>query len=245
MLNIGVLGASGRMGRAILSITQESKTHQVVAGWSREPLECWSDIKTPEDVFERSQIVIDVSHATLLEKHISMAALHKKPLVVCTTGFEKKIEPLFEPYTDKTAFLYASNTSLGALVMRKALEVMSSYLPKAFDVTIVDRHHRHKKDAPSGTAMDCADTICRTRGEDPVFFKNGSYKPESIQMASFRCGDILGECDVSFVGSNERITIKHEVFHRNVFAIGALKAADFLVSQNPGFYVIDDVYRSL
>lgn len=233
MLKVGVLGISGRMGQAIRSIADRSDDCEIVAGWARHSLEAWPHIKELRDVFECADVVIDVSSADLLKNHLAEAARFQKPFVVCTTGFKSPVSSLFKPYQDKVPFLYASNTSLGVFAMRKALEMMSSYFKDGFEVTILDRHHVHKKDAPSGTALSMARTIAKAQDKKSL---------EDIQMASFRCGEILGECEVSFTGSNERMTITHEAFNRAVFAEGALRAARFLVAQKPGFYMMDDVY---
>ena len=233
VLKVGVLGVSGRMGVAITSLAERREDCDVVAGWSRSSTKAWPDIKSARDVFKRSDVVIDVSSADLLEVHLFEAAQTKKPLVVCTTGFKGSIAPLFAPYQDKVPLLYASNTSLGIFVVRKALELMSLYLRQGFDVAILDRHHVHKKDAPSGTALSMAETISDAQGNSSI---------QDIQMASFRTGEILGECAVSFTSPHERISVSHEAFDRGVFAEGALRATFFLSQQKPGLYMMDDVY---
>jgi 4-hydroxy-tetrahydrodipicolinate reductase len=145
------------------------------------------------------------------------------------------------------AVLVAPNTSLGVAVAQELVRIAAQALPRDFDIEIVEAHHKHKVDAPSGTALALADSAARARGLDPhadtLTGRSGqSQRREGeIGIASLRAGDIVGMHTVLFAGSGERLTVGHEATDRSVFAWGAIRAAGWLAAQKPGRYTMAHV----
>jgi 4-hydroxy-tetrahydrodipicolinate reductase len=145
------------------------------------------------------------------------------------------------------AVLVAPNTSLGVAVARELVRIAAQALPADFDIEIVEAHHKHKVDAPSGTALALADSAAKARGLDPNADTlpgragQAARRPGEIGIASIRAGDIVGTHTVLFAGTGERLTIGHEATDRSVFAHGAIRAAGWLASQKPGRYTMANV----
>jgi 4-hydroxy-tetrahydrodipicolinate reductase len=144
--------------------------------------------------------------------------------------------------------LHAPNTSFGIALLKKAITTMATHLNLAYDVEIVEIHHRHKKDAPSGTAVLLAEAVQEgreasqlNRGQVTTHHR-GCREEGNIGISSIRGGHLKGEHQVHFIGPHERIVLSHEAFGRELFAKGAIKAAFWLAQQKPGYYVTTDVF---
>jgi len=248
---LGILGIRGRMGQAILYEVDHHPEITVVAGTTRETLPAVPQVHlsdNPRDVFEKADVVLDFSHPKALSLHLEEARLAQKPFMAGTTGFFENELQKMRDISQQIPLLYGPNTSFGIAVLHKAITDMSQSLGLSYDVEILDIHHRHKKDAPSGTAVLLAEAVREGRQNVGHFQGRISSNPRgcreeaSIGIASMRGGHLKGEHQVHFIGAHERIVLSHEAFGRELFAKGAIKAALWLTQQQPGYYVMTDVF---
>ncbi len=238
-----MLGITGKMGQTIKHVCQESPHYTLIGGWSRSSGGMDQSFSDPKHVFEKAQVIIDVSHASCAVEHAKMAAQYHKPFLVCVTGFEEDPVHLLRPLASTAPLLYAANTSLGITLLKKAVCQIASRLGGEAEVTITDRHHQHKKDAPSGTANMLAEAVRQGRASCSAHASQKEMsEPLPITMTSWREGDVFGDHEVAFVTHAERLVLSHQALSREVFAEGALRLGAWLVHQKPGFYTIDDVY---
>ncbi len=206
-VKIHVMGSNGKLGT------------QVVAAINKDHDFCISES------LEKADVVIDVSSHLACADHIEQALASKKPLVIGTTGHSSHNYSLMEKAALLIPLLVAPNFSLAMASFFEVASLLAQKLGKC-SIEIIEAHHAHKKDLPSGTALALAKTL-------------GSDNPPPIH--SIRDGEIMGEHTVIFLCEGERIELKHQVLSREIFAKGALKAAQFLSHQNPGLYSIKDV----
>ncbi len=174
--------------------------------------------------------VIDISHADNIPFALDACIKAKKPYMCGTTGLTQSDFDALKTASSSIPVLYAANTSLGIAILKKAVALVSMALGQDADITISETHHRLKKDAPSGTALELGKAIAQA-----------GYPQESISFTSLRGGNIPGEHTVHFFHGDETITLSHECLNRNVFADGAIKAARWLFKQPPGFYGLDNM----
>lgn len=256
-LRIGILGIRGRMGQAILHEAERTPRILVTAGTTRELTPSLGGVflsDNPRDVFEKADVVLDFSHPKALNFHLEEARLSRKPFMIGTTGLnETEIQKIRE-IGEELPLLYAPNTSFGIALLQKAVASIAQHLDSHYDVEILDIHHRHKKDAPSGTALLLSTAIQegRTVSQAPspspaspvLSFGNrhGCREEGTIGIASLRGGHLKGEHQVHFIGPHERLVLSHEAFGRELFAHGAIKAAFWLSNHAPGYYVMADVF---
>lgn len=222
-MNVSVIGITGRIGSIIKRVLESEKTHSypdmhLVGGTSSS-----STILDFENVIKSSDVVIDFSipEATMIA--VKIAAEHGKPLVIGTTGFSAEKIKIIHDNERAIPILHASNFSLTIQLMSELVR-MSSKVLQEFDVSILDLHHKYKKDAPSGTALMLSKNIAHA----------------NVQINSVRAGNIAGEHSVDFIGENEMLSISHKAFNREVFVHGALKCAQWIVGKPPQLYSVND-----
>jgi 4-hydroxy-tetrahydrodipicolinate reductase len=186
------------------------------------------------------------SEATLT--HLPACAAHGTRLVIGTTGFDEPGKQAIRAAADKTALVFAPNMSVGVNVTFKLLEIATKMLSSGYDIEIIEAHHRHKVDAPSGTALKMGDVIAQALGQDlkdvGVFAREGvtgERKAGTIGFSAIRGGDIVGDHTVLFAGTGERIEITHKSANRMGYALGSLRAARFLADKRTGLYDMYDV----
>lgn len=251
MINIGIYGATGRMGQMImqnLSHDSEAKVSVVHAIEEfKTPIDASIKVTDSIDEFLRHcDVAIDFTIAkgteALLESVIDMP----KPLVIGTTGLIPHQKNLLKEASEKMPILYATNMSLGVAVLNKLVFLASKSL-KEFDIEIVEQHHRHKKDAPSGTAMTLGESAASGRELDldkvRVSGRNGligERSKDEIAIMALRGGDVVGRHTVGFYNDGEFIELNHTATSRATFAKGAIKAAKWIVGQSNGLYNIND-----
>jgi 4-hydroxy-tetrahydrodipicolinate reductase len=195
----------------------------------------------------RAQVVIDFSRPDLSLRALNVCRAARVPIVIGTTGHGAEFEARVAGASRDIAVLVAPNTSIGVAVAQELVRIAASALPSEFDIEILDAHHKHKQDAPSGTALALADSAAKARGLDPNVDVHtgrsgqGARRPGEIGIASVRAGDIVGTHTVLFAGTGERLTIGHEATDRSIFALGALRAAKWLAGQKPGRYTMANV----
>jgi 4-hydroxy-tetrahydrodipicolinate reductase len=194
-----------------------------------------------------AQVVIDFSRPELSLRTLNVCRAARVPVVVGTTGHGAEFDACVSAAARDIAVLVAPNTSIGVAVAQELVRIAAQALPAGFDIEIVEAHHKHKLDAPSGTALALAESAARARGLDPQADTvagrsgQGARRDGEIGIASVRAGDIVGTHTVWFAGAGERLMVTHEATDRAIFARGALRAAAWLASQNPGRYGMANV----
>ena len=245
IINIGLHGASGRMGAAVTeAIARQSDKFDLVTKFSKH-----RNNYTLLDFCLASDIIIDFSSADALENLLKVSTETDKKLVIGTTGLSSTHLKEIEKASKSIAILYSPNMSIGAnLVIEMAGKI--SRILEDYDVEIIDIHHRHKKDSPSGTAIAIGQNIAKHREqkfeEVAVFDRvnKGIRKDGDIGFSALRSGGIWGEHEVMFAGSTEVVTIGSRALSREVFANGALFAARWLSSiTEPGLYLMQDIFK--
>lgn len=247
MIRVGVLGASGRMGQAIIA---ELKNHpkMILGGAYARRLVNLEDVTIHLDhatVFEASDVVLDFTSPYTVETHLQQAHKYKKPIIVGITGLSDSHKKLLVETAKYAPVVYAENTSMGATILTFLTQHLAKWLDESFDIEILDIHHRNKVDAPSGTAIALGRAAARGRGLDSdvhlALERSGLRRPQSIGFAVQRGGNGAGEHTVSFMGDNETFNLTTRTYSRSVYAKGALHAAAWAVTQSPGLYTMVDV----
>lgn len=249
MTNILMHGCNGAMGRVISELLQEDEQSKIVAGVD---VQTTKHFQYPvfsglEQVDVDYDVIIDFSNAKAVDALLAYVKAKQKPLVLCTTGLCGEQLSMIAECKKKTAILRSANMSLGINLMMKLVKMAASVLyPSDFDVEIVEKHHRRKLDAPSGTALALADSINEELQErlqyvyerQSVHEKRGQHQ---LGISVVRGGTIVGEHEVLFCGEDEIITISHTALSRKIFAKGAISAAKYLKGKRSGLYTMADV----
>ena len=200
----------------------------------------------PEDI-AGAQVVIDFSRPDLSAQALEACRAARVPIVIGTTGHGADFDARVAAAARDIPVLVAANTSIGVVVAQELVRIAAQALPAGFDIEIVEAHHKHKLDAPSGTALALAESAAQGRGLDPRVAVaagragQGARKDAEIGVASIRAGDIVGTHTVWFAGTGERLTVTHEATDRSIFAKGAIRAAVWLAAQKPGRYSMANV----
>jgi len=242
LIKVGLSGASGRMGKAIESVISSKKDRFELAA----KLTSSSTIEDIENSCRICDIIIDFSQPTGLKNLIHSAAKFSTNILVGTTGLESEHFRYMEAAAKTIAVIYAPNTSLGANLLED-LSIKAANILNDYDAEIIEAHHKHKKDSPSGTALAIGKSIAKTRQIDfdsnAVFdrYSKGPRQKDDITFSSIRGGGIFGEHKIIFAGDNEIITIGHSALSRKAFAEGAVFAASWLIGKKPGLYSMRDV----
>ncbi len=240
-------GAAGRMGRSILALAARDPAIRILAGVDRAPgtlraLGLDSDAPVLAALpAEPGAVVIDFSHHACFATVAAHCAAHGMPLVSGTTGIpEAELTAAIAAAMARIPILHAKNMSVGVNVCLAVAATLARTLGDGYDIEIVEAHHHHKQDAPSGTALAIADSILAATGRtraDLVDGRSGITGPRparQIGMHALRMGDVVGDHTVYFVGGGERILLGHVAHSRDIFAQGALRAARHLASAAPG-----------
>lgn len=221
--SVCILGA-GRMGSAIAALLPSNvKIYQYSRLYANNLESFTKDL-------QRCDGVIDISHINNIEPALKACLNFKKPYLCCTTGLEESHFNTLKTAAKNLPVLYAANTSFGIAVLKKAVAIVAKSLGQDTDITISETHHNLKKDAPSGTALELGKVITQA-----------GHPKDLINYASLRGGNVVGEHTVHFFHEDEIIRLSHECLNRDVFAKGAIKAANWLFKQQPGFYGLNDM----
>ncbi len=234
-----LLGAKGRMGQAIAAAAPKAGA-EITAG-----LDLGDDLAAH---ISNCDVVIDFSHPNTSSELSRVCREAKKPAVIGTTGHSKEERVAIEQLALSVPVVLSPNFSVGVNALfwltRKAAEMLG----KDFDLEIAEMHHRLKKDAPSGTAKKLAEILCEVRGLD--YGKNvrhgreglvGERPANEIGVHSIRGGDVVGDHTVTFAGAGERLELTHKAASRETFALGALRAVNWVAGKPPGLYSMEDV----
>lgn len=249
MINIILHGCNGRMGRMITDIVAQDENAKIVAGVdvAGGQLSDFPVYKVIDDCKEQADAIIDFGNASAVDHLLDWCVENKIPCVECTTGLsEDQIEHLEECST-RVAILKSANMSLGVNVLLKLVAEAAGTLADAgFDIEIVEKHHRTKLDAPSGTALALADAINAARNNEYDYVYDRSQVRQlrgskELGISAVRGGTIVGDHDVIFAGQDEVVTFSHRAYSRAVFAKGAVQAAKYLKGKGAGHYTMSDV----
>ena len=251
MVKIGIHGASGKMGRVIIECLKNEPNAKLSAAYVVEPL----DFALPDGViltdkfdelFANCDVVIDFTIKDGAINLLNYARTDPKPLVIGTTGLGEDGANLLKLAGAAMPILYATNMSLGVAVLNR-LAALASKALRDFDAEIVEHHHRHKKDAPSGTALTLGERVAVARGlnlKDVLVTGRdgmvGARSKDEIAILAVRGGDVVGRHTVGFYNDGEFIELNHTATSRATFAKGAIKAAIWVAGQQSGLYGIDD-----
>lgn len=251
MINIGILGSTGRMGEFLIKNTLEDSELNLSA------LHVYDELKVDlpkgvvitnsmEELLENSDVVIDFSAPSATQELCERAMNIPRALVIATTGLNVHQQNLIEEASKEMPILYSSNMSAGIAILKKLVESVSATL-RDYDIEIVEMHHRYKVDAPSGTALTLAEFAAKGRGlnldDVRVSGRDGQIGPRSkdeIAVMALRGGDIVGRHTVGFYSDGEYLELNHTATSRETFSKGALRAAKWVATQKPGIYSIND-----
>lgn len=259
-LRIAVVGAAGRMGRLLIeTAAADGRFHvggclesaQNPSAGRKIALADGKEIAIVSDAREAiagSDVVIDFSLPAGTKSALPVAARLGVPFMTGTTGLSEADFAALRDASANIPVLYAANMSLGIVILHRLIRQTLALLPANYTVEIVERHHRFKRDAPSGTAIALAETVRTVRPADGVTAwecgrPHGSVprRDEDVVIHAVRGGGIIGEHHVQFLGDSEEIVISHRAFDRSVFVRGALEAALLLVERSAGYYSLDDI----
>jgi 4-hydroxy-tetrahydrodipicolinate reductase len=263
MTNLIINGAAGRMGTTIIRLSKEEPDLKIVGavGNARSPdigkdagikadignigVEISGDLS---EIISKADVVIDFSSPASTHHAIETAMSAKKALVVGTTGHTDEEKKIFAKAAKKIPLLVSPNMCVGVNLLWKMAEMTGKTLGKNYQINIVERHHIHKKDAPSGTAKKLIEVVTEASGfniDKDVFFsldssgEAASTKP--ITVKAVREGEVVGDHTLYFTSKEDRIELAHFAFTRDIFAKGALRAARWIVDKPTGLYDMQDV----
>jgi 4-hydroxy-tetrahydrodipicolinate reductase len=246
--HVGIIGLSGRMGQRMVSALEKQGGFQSILGYDRLSDESTKNgvfCASLDELFEKSTIVIDFSTATLFPHILDAALKNPKPMVIGTTGIDPDILGGVQALGLSVPIMVAPNTSLGAVIQRWMAGKLVSVLPQSYDIDVIEHHHRHKQDMPSGTANALADAMIHAKKHQGQDFSAGSVtsprQDGRIEMHGLRCGHVFGMHEVLWTGTDDRLVLGHTVFSPHIFADGAIALARWLMNgQKPGQYGAED-----
>lgn len=264
MTRIAIVGVAGRMGRTLVNAVQQD-SEATLAGGIVEPSSSLAGVDIGElaglgklgvvavnslsAIVDDFDVLIDFTTPQVTLANLAFCAEHGKRIVIGTTGLADVELAELEGYRDRVPMVFAPNMSVGVNLTLKLLETAARALgDEGYDIEVVEAHHRHKVDSPSGTALKMgevvAESLGRTLKEHGVFERVGQCGPRTdkeIGFATLRAGDIVGEHTVMFATEGERIEITHKASSRMTFAKGAVRAARWVADQGKGRYAMQDV----
>ena len=239
-MKIAIVGAAGRMGKMLVSLAKGTELEVV----SQVDVADGYDSDWTPDV----EGVIDFSYHTAVPAAIKKAADDRLPYVIGTTGLTPEEQSVVDEAAKKIPVVQSGNYSLGVNLLLELVKKAAKVLGPEYDVEVVEMHHRHKKDAPSGTALMLAKSAADGRGvsldEKAVYGRKGDIgeRPEGeIAIHALRGGSVVGDHTVMFAGDVERVELTHKAQDRAAFAAGALKALSWARGKAPGIYTMQDV----
>ena len=239
MANIGVIGSKGAMGEALRRVI-EASGHDYAGGVDKG-----DDVGDLADV---SDVLVDFSAPAALQANLHAAIGAGVPIVIGTTGLEQSHHEAIDHAARAVPVLQTGNTSLGVTLLAHLVQEAATRLGPDWDIEIVEMHHRRKVDAPSGTAILLGEAAAEGRGIDLATNREsgrdgqtGARERGAIGFAALRGGTVTGEHSVILAGEQERITLSHSAENREIFARGAIKAADWLKGREPGRYTMEQV----
>lgn len=262
-MRVGVMGANGRMGRALIRAVSESEVLSLQAAIDRPDAECIgadsgslagiapTGVEVVGDlasVIGQLDVLIDFTHPSVTVVAARLCAEHGVKMAIGTTGFSAEQEAVLSECAQKTGIVKATNMSIGMNLTFKLAHLAAKAFGDSVDIEIVEAHHRHKVDSPSGTALSLghavADGVGRDLNEVAIYGREGQIGPRersTIGFATVRGGDVFGEHTVMYIGEGERLEITHRASSRDNWAAGAVRACEWLQGKLCGLYDMHDV----
>lgn len=252
MTKIVMNGCNGKMGQVITRLVAEDDDCEIVAGFDvNDTIDNTYPVFTNPDEFTgEADVVIDFSHPSALTNVLNYCKKRKFPVILATTGFTNEQKQEFTDASKEIPVFFSANMSLGINLLIDLAKKATKLLEGNFDIEIVERHHNQKLDAPSGTALAIADAIDETLSfpAEYVYDRHAvrkKRKKTEIGLHAVRGGTIVGEHDIIFAGTDEVIELKHSAHSKEVFAVGAVKAAKFITDKPAGLYNMNDIISNL
>lgn len=263
VINVGVIGAGGRMGRMLIEAVNDHPQTTLKAAIERQgsslvgadagevaAIGCL-DVQIVDDlkaVVDDIDVLIDFSLPDATEKNMQLCAEHNVAMVIGTTGFNEQQEQVLAKASEQIAIVYAGNYSTGVNLSLKLLGMAAKAFGTDADVEVIEAHHKHKIDAPSGTAYMMAEAVAEARGQNlkevAVYGREGqtgAREAGTIGIHAIRGGEIIGDHTVMFIADGEVVEITHRARARMTFATGAVRAATWVIQQSTGQYNMQDV----
>jgi 4-hydroxy-tetrahydrodipicolinate reductase len=263
MNRIAIVGAAGRMGKTLIQAVAETEGLVLgaasersgssligtdagdLAGVGRLGIKLVEDLASVVDDFD---VLIDFTAPVATLRHLAICRAHGKPMVIGTTGLDEMQKTAIDSAAADIGIVFAPNMSVGVNLCFKLLDIAARVMGEESDIEIIEAHHRHKVDAPSGTALRMGEVVAaaldRDLGEVAVYGREGQTGARDrncIGFETIRAGDVVGEHSVWFASEGERVEIVHKASSRMTFARGAVRAAGWLVGQGKGRYDMQDV----
>ena len=260
--HIAIAGANGRMGKVLIEAVQQNPKTVLVGALEHEGsaalgldagyaigLNTGVSISSDVDsVLAQADVLIDFTRPHVSLPLMAQCVKHGVKIVLGTTGFDKAGKAAIMQTAQQTAVVFAANFSVGVNLTFHILDTVARVLNEGYDIEIIEAHHRHKVDAPSGTALRMGEVVAHALGRDlqqcavyERYGHTGERNPQSIGFATVRGGDIVGEHTALFAGEGERIEITHKASSRMTFATGAVRAAVWLAQHKTGLFDMQDV----
>jgi len=260
-IRLAIAGASGRMGRMLIEAALADPAMQIAAALDRaDSPELGRDcgdflgrrtgvpIVADLDRLADAEVLIDFTRPEGTLAHVAACRQRGVRMVIGTTGFDEAGRNAIRAASESVGIVFAPNMSVGVNATFRLLEVAAAILSSGYDIEIIEAHHRHKVDAPSGTALRMGEVVAAAQGkalkETAVFAREGvtgERKPGTIGFSAVRGGDIVGDHTVMFAGTGERIEITHRAGSRMPYALGSMRAARFVAGQPRGLFDMQDV----
>ena len=249
MTKIIMCGCNGKMGQVISSLVEADAEAEIVAGIdiSGEQKNGYPVFKSFSDCTVEADVIIDFSSPKVLADLLAYSVEKQVPVVLCSTGYAQEEIAKIEETAAKVALLRSANMSLGVNTLLKLVQTAAQVLAAAdFDIEIVEKHHNQKVDAPSGTALALAEAINEALKNEYQYKYDRSQErvkrdKKEIGISAVRGGNIVGEHEVIFAGTDEVIEFKHTAYSKAIFGKGAVSAAKFLKGKSAGLYNMSDV----
>ncbi|VAW47825.1 4-hydroxy-tetrahydrodipicolinate reductase [hydrothermal vent metagenome] len=262
-MRVAITGASGRMGRNLIDAVNQTEGLTVTAAIERPESSLIgvdagelagigtlgiAVVDSVESVVESFDVLIDFTVPDATVSNLDVCIKHHKKMVIGTTGFDAIGLEAIDQAAKSIAILFAANYSVGVNLCLKLLKQAAEVLNNDYDIEVIEGHHRHKIDAPSGTALRMGEVVAEALGRDlktcAVYGREGitgARDPNTIGFATIRAGDIVGDHTVLFATEGERVEITHKASSRMTFAKGAARACDWLKHQDKGLFDMQDV----
>jgi len=250
-INITITGALGRMGKILIKRISKNRNLKLFSLTDLKSGKIINRIKTQKnnlEAFKKTDVIIDFSIPKASLEILNYAKILKKKMVIGTTGFTKQQNNLIKNYSKKIAIFKSGNMSLGINLLEYVVNILSKKIPNDYHIGINDDHHRKKIDYPSGTALMLANAVCKGKNKNlesikgKVFLnKKGNLQKNKVNFFITRKGNTIGKHSVLFNNKIENIELKHTAFSRELFADGALNAAEWINKKNKGLFSMQDL----
>jgi 4-hydroxy-tetrahydrodipicolinate reductase len=250
-INITITGALGRMGKILVKRISKNRNLKLFSLTDIKSGKIINRIKTQKnnlEAFKKTDVIIDFSIPKASLEILNYAKILKKKVVIGTTGFTKQQNNLIKNYSKKIAIFKSGNMSLGINLLEYIVNILSKKIPNDYHIGINDDHHRKKIDYPSGTALMLANAVCKGKNKNLELIKGqtflnkkGNLQKNKINFFITRKGNTIGKHSVLFNNKIENIELKHIAFSRELFADGALNAAEWINKKNKGLFSMQDL----